>query len=112
MTNQLAAELKSLVGISVALLGRVLEKELGQKAYARIEKIRKEMATLRGQNPATAFAKLENTFAELEKLTSSDRQNLGLAFALMLEVMNTCENAYRSRQLSKRMRSPPAVTSR
>lgn len=95
----LPAELKALVRESVALLGEVIRRELGQLAYARVERIRRRMAALRGKPSERVRRELRLTLAELARLTPPEREGFALAYALMLETMNACENAYRARRL-------------
>ena len=96
----LAPELRGLVSYAVGRLGQLIERELGSSAYQLTEKIRGEMAALRKQKPDVAFAQLKKTYADIEKLKSGERRSLATSFTLMLEVMNACENAYRSHRLN------------
>jgi phosphoenolpyruvate carboxylase len=98
----LPPELRGLVGQSVALLGQVIERELGAPAYERIESLRKRMAGLRARDAEHAFAELVDATAALERLSQGERLAVARAFALMLELMNACENAYRSHRLRRR----------
>jgi phosphoenolpyruvate carboxylase len=103
---QLSTELKGLVRESVALLGRVIERELGPKSFTRIEAIRKQMSELR--EVEDAYSPLHELFVEMQAMSRSQRQQLAHAFTLMLELMNSCENAYRSNSLVNRP-APQAV---
>jgi phosphoenolpyruvate carboxylase len=97
---KLAPQLRSLVHESVSILGQVIENELGRKAYSRIESIRKQMAELRGSNSATEISKLSRLFRDLDRLGSDEQTEIARSFTLMLELINACENAYRSLRLS------------
>ena len=98
----LPIELKTLVKDSVALLGSVVHRELGDLAYRRIESIRFEMTKLRAMSPKQAHEKLAETLKRFQKLTPKERFDITHAFTLMLEVMNSCENAYRTYRLKTR----------
>ncbi|MBC7397605.1 MAG: phosphoenolpyruvate carboxylase, partial [Bdellovibrionales bacterium] len=100
--KNLPEELRTLVRISVACLGQVIEKELGRDAYRRIESIRKRMASTREASGKQTELELRKTFEELRKLKKNERLDFAVAYTLMLELMNTCENAYRSFRLQER----------
>ena len=97
---KLPRELRSLVKHSVVILGQVLQKELGEKAYQRIEEIRSAMVEIRDVAPAAALLKLQSNYKKLESLKPKERHDVAHAFTLMLELMNSCENAYRSHRLN------------
>lgn len=103
---ELTAQLRSLVNHSVRVLGNVIERELGKESFARIEAIRKKMAKLRGVPEAEAVQILDKTFRELAALPAADRHDIAHSFTLMLELMNACENAYRSHRLSRKAEAP------
>ncbi|NWG12679.1 MAG: phosphoenolpyruvate carboxylase, partial [Acidobacteria bacterium] len=104
-TDQLAPELRALVRVSVAWLGRVIRRAAGREQFLRIEAIREKMAGLRGSAAQTGVETLESVLAELRALRPRQRYEIARAFALMLELMNACEAAYRSYRLRRR---PPA----
>lgn len=101
-TQALPAELRKLVKDSVALLGRVIEQQAGPKLYAHIENLRRDMAELRDRDKADTPAVLQQSLAKLRKLSPADREIVARSFTLMLEIMNSCENAYRSHRLAAR----------
>jgi phosphoenolpyruvate carboxylase len=102
-TDASPVELRELVKRSVAALGRVIEKEAGASSYRRIEDIRKNMAALRGEDDAASFGVLRATFDRLKALDSRAQLTIARSFTLMLELMNACENAYRSHRISSRV---------
>lgn len=106
---ELTTQLRSLVNHSVRVLGNVIERELGKEAFARIEAIRKKMAKLRGIPEAEAIQHLDKVFKELESLKTTERLDIAHSFTLMLELMNACENAYRSHRLALKT-DPPHST--
>lgn len=102
----LSIELRSLVHQSVALLGEVIQNELGAKPFLQIESIRKRMTEQRSASPENSLRCLRELFQKLENMDVSEQHSIGQAFTLMLELMNICENAYRSYRLSLRKQSP------
>ena len=98
-TGELPVELRSLVSNAVALLGQVICHELGDESYRRIEKIRREMAGLRSSSPARAHAVLNANLKLYRQLSQAELLGIAHSFALMLELMNSCENAYRTVRL-------------
>jgi phosphoenolpyruvate carboxylase len=110
MTRHLSAHLRALVDQSVSLLGEVLLEELGPKAFFRIEVTRQRMTRLRGASVDQTSRVLSERMAVLEKLSPAERLAFARAYTLMLELMNACENAYRSHEI--RRRTLPAVEGR
>jgi phosphoenolpyruvate carboxylase len=98
---ELPQNLRSLVSQSVALLGQIIERELGKEKYQRIEALRVAMTELRGCKGEEAFQRLQKQYRELQGLKSQELHEIASSFTLMLELMNTCENAYRSYRLSQ-----------
>ena len=99
---EISSELRSLVSSSVALLGEVIQRELGLERYKFIERLRSEMSDIRGKSTDDAFPRLEKHLKELSELKSKDRLEVAHAFTLMLELMNVCENTYRIHSLEKK----------
>ncbi|NUN05565.1 MAG: phosphoenolpyruvate carboxylase [Bdellovibrio sp.] len=95
MEQNLSKELTRLVDKSVSTLGRVIADELGEKGFARIENIRRFVKSKEGQS-LEGLLKLK---ADLRKLSGSDRYAVAHAFSLMLELINSCETAYRASRL-------------
>lgn len=107
-TNDLPSELRALVRLAVAELGEVIKRELGTVAYRRVENIRQNMAALREKSTRGAHQSLVKTLRLLEGVSSNERFDIAHSFGLMLELMNACENAYRTFRLSARPFSPPS----
>ena len=95
-------ELRAIVKISVACLGKVIEKELGREAFNKIETIRKRMASTRETSLLAKTRELQKTFNELKKLSAKQQFEIAVSYTLMLETMNACENAYRTFRLKIR----------
>lgn len=97
---ELPKELRSLVKHSVAILGRVISRELGTNGFQRIEALRVSMAEMRGMPQAEGFLRLQKHYKDLESLKPQEQHAIAHAYTLMLELMNSCENAYRSHRLN------------
>lgn len=96
-----------MVKATLALLGEVIRTELGDPDFRRIESIRRRMTSLRKANPSDTEKALRRTLMELKALKPEAQLNIGRAFTLMLELMNACENAYRTYRLKNRSFSVP-----
>ncbi len=101
-TKQLAPELRTLVRVSVAWLGRVICRAAGEEQFIRIERIRSRMASLRGASRHASVETLQSVLSDLRDLSPGERCEIARAFTLMLELMNACEAAYRSYRLRRR----------
>lgn len=103
--KQIPPELRALVKKSVSCLGEVIERELGNVGFKRIEKVRARMTKLRvsqtGKSAEESARLLEQTFKELGKLSPQAKLEFAKSYTLMLELMNTCENAYRTYRLKE-----------
>jgi phosphoenolpyruvate carboxylase len=102
----LPSELRSQVKSAVAELGRVIALELGEDEYRRIEELRARMAELRDSDRPDTERVLRTTLRELSRLSPSRRLEIARAYTLMLEVMNACENAYRTWRLRQHAPEP------
>lgn len=99
----LPSELKLLVKEVTTLFGDVIRTELGVKDFNRIEKIRERMAGLRGKSQDESVAALKKTLQTFDQMNSPALHGVATSFTLMLELMNVCENAYRSHRLASRV---------
>lgn len=97
--RKVAPELRHLIRESVAQLGEVIKQELGQKEFNRIENIRVQMTKVRDVSNNEAFSNLSTLKKTLENISKDQRYQIGHAFSLMIQLMNTAENAYRSHRL-------------
>ena len=105
---ELTKELRSLVKHSVEILGQVLQHELGEKGFQRIEQIRVAMTKIRDCPGTEGFWSLQTQYKKLESLKPKEQRDIAHAYTLMLELMNCCENAYRSHRLNTRVHKVPA----
>lgn len=105
--HELPEALRALVKQSVNVLGKVLHDELGEVRYRQIEAVRQRMASIRKSSSADIGKELHHTFRELEALTADERRAFARAYTLMFELMNACENAYRTDRLRRREEKVP-----
>ncbi len=110
MISDLSPVLRHLVKETVALFGEVLQQKVGPQKFRRIENLRRSMESLRGRQRDAEFKTLQRTYRQLAKSSSQEKIETAQAFALMLEVMNTCENAYRSFRIRERTLTRPLVS--
>jgi phosphoenolpyruvate carboxylase len=101
---ELTPELRHMVSASGALLGAIIRRERGEKEYQIIESTRREMASLRGLSTDQAYRRLVQRFEILSRLDREQKRAVGHAFSLLLELMNACENAWRTHRLRKKHR--------
>lgn len=104
----LAPGLKRLVKVVEGTLGRVVARAEGKKLYAAVEKIRLDMVAVReGQQPALRRAR-----SRLRRLSPAERAAVARAFTVYLELLNVCENAYRTHRLRERARAAESTSTR
>ena len=106
-SSELSPVLKSLVSRSVALLGKVIQQEAGATAFRKIENIRCRMAGLRGTSGEQQHRELKRLYSQLKRASAREQMQTAHAFTLMLELMNACENAYRTHRLRQHPESAP-----
>lgn len=92
-------DLKKIVSQSVKLLGRALRDIHGEKLYQEIESLRLTMKKVRGKDAALVEKTLNRVYLDLQKNSDDYLHQKAKAFALMLELINTCEAAYRTFRL-------------
>lgn len=100
--DHLPQDLRNLVRQSVEILGEVIKREIGQLGFDRVERIRSDMVGLRPLNRDQAFPILQKHLEIMRGFSSAERLDLARSFTLMLEMMNACENAYRSHRIAVR----------
>jgi phosphoenolpyruvate carboxylase len=102
MATLLSRELKDLVRDSVQVLGEVIAAEWGTKTYLKIEGLRKKMRVTRGLSHQRILNLLEREYTSLKAERLEERQKIAHSFAIILELMNACEAAYRSHRIRER----------
>ncbi|HEX7673453.1 MAG TPA: phosphoenolpyruvate carboxylase [Bdellovibrio sp.] len=95
MQKELSPEFTHLVDWTVSTLGRVIQREAGKKSFDRIEKIRRYVKSKKGGS----LQGLLSLKKDLARLSPDERFKIAHAFALMLELINACEAAYRIHRL-------------
>ncbi len=115
MTGILSSRLQKLVDFSVTRLGSVIRTELGNNSFQRIENLRRRMTRLRSSSEMASVRSLRQSLNELESLSPTKRLEIARSFTLMLELMNTCENAYRSYRIGEKsnaviLEKPESIT--
>lgn len=105
----LPEELRRIVQESGAILGAVIEREAGAKKFSLVEELRASMAKVRGERPDPVVGRLRAELEVLRNCTAEERHTVGKSFTLFLELMNSCENAYRSFRLREKS-APPGFT--
>ena len=98
-TQEIAKELRELVSQSVKLLGSAAKEIFGDNLYQAIESLRLDMKKVRGADSLTVHKALEDVYRQLKKEKTDDLHKIAKTFALMLELINNCEAAYRSFRL-------------
>jgi phosphoenolpyruvate carboxylase len=106
--QSLPFELRRLVSRSVELLGEIVAEELGKDAFKRIEGLRSAMSELRSADRASAHAALAAWLSTLRALPPRHQAAISRSFTLMLQLMNACENAYRTHRLQRTEREIPS----
>lgn len=104
----LAPALKALVRDVEATLGQVVREAEGEALFAAVEEVRRHMVAFREARGARAETRaLEQVQQVLERLAPAERAALGRAYTLYLELVNVCENAYRTHRLRQRAAGAP-----
>lgn len=97
--SHLPKELKVLVRDTVKLLGEVILEEGGDKLYQEVESIRTKMIDYREMNEASRQKTLTKILNQLKENNKRTKHEIALSFTLMMELINTCEAAYRTFKL-------------
>ena len=105
--TSLSLELKSLVRHSVSLLGEVIKEEGGKELFDIVEEIRQEMIEYRVLRDSEKIECLKNLYRDMEKYPVHLRHQIANSYTLMLELINTCEAAYRTFKLREQKIGPP-----
>ena len=109
--GSLSRELTQLVSKTILTLGRVIEAECGRAVFVEVESLRLKMTELRKSGSKVSssraetqtFRVLNSCLESLAKQSPENQFRVAHSFALMLELMNACENAYRTHRLKIRV---------
>lgn len=102
MEKSLPKELTHLVDWAVTALGDTIRSEVGVHGFRKIEKIRQFVKSKEGQT-LQGLRKLKR---DLEKSSPAERFAIAHSFSLMLEIINSCESAYRTFRLRQNTKFP------
>lgn len=89
-------ELKELVFMSVKVLGEAIKVVHGEEIFREVERLRVRMKKVRGAKPEVVEKEMNAVYRSLSKTDNEELRQIAKAFSLMLELINTCETAYRS----------------
>jgi phosphoenolpyruvate carboxylase len=98
-SKEISRDLRDLVSQSVKLLGNAVKEIYGPELYETIDSLRKKMKSVRGKEAETVHSALETVYVRLKNEKTADLSKIAKAFALMLELINASEAAYRSFRL-------------
>lgn len=102
--THLSPDLKTLVGTVEAALGRVIAQAEGRALFEAVERVRQQMVCVRTGAEDERAAALAEARATLRGLEPEARAALGRAYTVYLELVNLCENAFRTHRLRARAR--------
>tara|TARA_B100001248_G_C27399538_1_gene468932 strand:+ start:128 stop:2473 length:2346 start_codon:yes stop_codon:yes gene_type:complete len=97
--KKLPKELTNLVSYALKVLGEATRIEYGPRVYSEVERIRQEYKDLRRasiKKKLEAHNKISN---RLSKYDAKEQLAIAHSFAVSLELINACENTYRSYRL-------------
>lgn len=100
--NHIPKELQSLVYWAIDLLGQSIKEQYGLETFNKVEKLRKQMKSIRAQEVEKVTQVLVKNKKELLTYSNKELYRIGHAFSLMLELINRCESAYRYSRLQGR----------
>ncbi len=98
-SSQISPDLKILVFDSVKLLGLAIKEVYGEEVYTEIETLRLSMKKVRGADSAIVFHSLGEVYKKLKLKKTDHLHKISKSFSLMLELINSCEAAFRSHKL-------------
>ncbi|TSF93097.1 phosphoenolpyruvate carboxylase, partial [Salmonella enterica subsp. enterica serovar Agona] len=100
--SHLPRELSRMVFWSLTCLKKAIAEVYGKETYERIEQIRLSMQDTIGSESFSLGKALHSLQIELSKLEKKQLYQIAHGFSLMMELINTCENAYRIFRISQR----------
>jgi phosphoenolpyruvate carboxylase len=96
--------LTTTVGVVEEILGRVVADAEGEALYDVVEGVRREMVAFREADGERGREEsLDRAADALDGLSVDEKTRLALAYTLYLELVNVCENAYRTHRLRERL---------
>lgn len=102
--QHLPAGLTATVRVVEDLLGRVVSDAEGEALFDVVEVVRRDMVVFReAQTEAEREEALDRAAARLDALSIEQKTSLARAYTLYLQLVNVCENAYRTHRLGTRL---------
>lgn len=102
MKTSLPDELKGIVYESVLLLGSLIKEQYGADCYDQIERIRLSFKHVRDLTNEKLYEVLNHSYVELSNVSEERLIKIAHVNALMLELVNCCESAYRVVTIKKK----------
>ncbi|HUF90116.1 MAG TPA: phosphoenolpyruvate carboxylase [Gemmatimonadota bacterium] len=95
--------LTATVGVVQAILGEVVAEAEGAALFDAVEGVRRDMVAFReAEETSQREAALDRARERLDALSPDGKLALARAYTLYLELVNVCENAYRTHRLRER----------
>jgi len=92
--------LTATVGVVEEILGQVVADAEGEALFDVVESVRRDMVAFReGETGSSREEALDRAAATLAALTIERKTTLARAYTLYLQLVNVCENAYRTHRL-------------
>ncbi len=96
--------LTATVGVVEEILGGVVRAAEGEALFDAVESVRRDMVAFREtEDDAGREAALDRAAERLAALTIDEKTALARAYTLYLQLVNVCENAYRTHRLRERL---------
>jgi len=102
MKDRLPTELKALVFQTAAALGKVVSEAESRALFLAVERVRRLMVAFRAGSQAARRRALSRARRAVLALPLRAQISLAHAYTLYLELVNACENAYRTHRLRLR----------
>ena len=110
--DELSPTLRSLVKVVEAALGEVIAEGEGRALFETVEAVRRSMVTVRTGGARAADRALGEAQERLRALSARERAAVARAYTVYLELVNLCENAYRTHRLRARWREAGSADER
>jgi len=105
--RHLPSGLTATVGLVQEILGEVVAAAEGEALFDVVEGVRREMVGLReSDTDAGREAALDRAADSLARLSLEEKTTFARAYTLYLQLVNVCENGYRTHRLRRRLRDP------
>lgn len=101
--KHLPVDLTELVNKTLSLLGQAIQNEYGKSTYNDVEKIRSIYKKIRHSSTAKMAKAHQGVFEFLTSKKPKEKFRIAHSFTVSLELINACENAYRSFRLKQKI---------